>query len=78
MKASRDLARLFDDAVVGVLVPVEAQLAGPLEVVRAGAAHFAQFLDNVARVHLDRDQRHRLQGTKSATQKVKPRDTLTR
>lgn len=52
---------LLGDAVVDVAVPVEAQLLEPLEGPGVRAARLGQVLDDVARVHLDRHQRHDLQ-----------------
>ena len=51
---------MFDDAVVLVVVPVEAKLRDPLEISHRVAAGFRQFFHRVARVHLDGDERHNL------------------
>jgi hypothetical protein len=53
-------ARLLDADVARVALPVEAQLARPLKVGGGRGAGLDQAVDHVARVHLERDQRHDL------------------
>ena len=61
------LCHLLDNAVVLVLVPVEAQLADPLKVIGSGAADLAQLLNHISGMHLNGDQRHHLLGKSRST-----------
>lgn len=54
-------ACLLDNAVVLVLVPVEAKLTDPLKVVSIGTAHLAKLLDHIPSMHLNGDEGHNLQ-----------------
>lgn len=54
-------ACLLDNAVILVLVPVEAQLTDPLKIIGVGAAHLAQLLNHIPSMHLNGDESHNLQ-----------------
>lgn len=54
-------ACLLDNAVVLVLVPVEAKLTDPFKVVGIGAAHLAKLFYYISGMHLNGDESHHLQ-----------------